>query len=202
MSASERAYRHVKEQILDGVLGGGELISEGEVAEEVGMSRTPVRAAFVQLEAEGLLRLYPKRGALVVPVSAQRGRVGDGDALGDRALRDRAGSTPELGAQLSAAADAHAGLEGAEFVEADRAFHRMLVAGTGNDILLSLYDSLRDRQRRMGRVSTRTAERKTSIVAEHRELADARSRPATREAALDDPAAPPGRRAGRASSGR
>ena len=70
MSASERAYRHVKDRILDGSLPGGELISEGEIAEALGMSRTPVRAAFGQLEAEGLLRLYPKRGALVVPVSA------------------------------------------------------------------------------------------------------------------------------------
>ena len=33
------------------------------------MSRTPVREAFLRLEAEGLLRLFPKRGALVVPVS-------------------------------------------------------------------------------------------------------------------------------------
>src|ERR1700709_457809 len=71
MSASERAYRHVKERILEGALPGGELISENETAEQLGMSRAPVRAAFGQLEAEGLLRLYPKRGALVVPVSAQ-----------------------------------------------------------------------------------------------------------------------------------
>src|ERR1700754_1298928 len=70
-SASDRAYRHVKEQILDGALPGGELISEGEIAEALGMSRTPVRAAFTQLESQGFLRLYPKRGALVVPVSAQ-----------------------------------------------------------------------------------------------------------------------------------
>ena len=70
-SASERAYRHVKERVLNGKLPGGELISEGEIAEALGMSRTPVRAAFAQLESEGLLRLYPKRGALVVPVSAQ-----------------------------------------------------------------------------------------------------------------------------------
>jgi DNA-binding GntR family transcriptional regulator len=182
MSASERAYRYVKEQILDGVLGGGELISEGEVAEAVGMSRTPVRAAFVQLEAEGLLRLYPKRGALVVPVSAREAEsVMETRWVIERYAIER--STPELGAQLSAAADAHEGLEGGEFVEADRAFHRLLVADTGNDILLSLYDSLRDRQRRMGRVSTRTAARKASIVAEHHELATAISAGDT-EAAL------------------
>lgn len=172
MSASERAYRHVKEQILDGTLGGGELISEGEIAEAVGMSRTPVRAAFVQLEAEGLLRLYPKRGALVVPVSAhEAASVMETRWVIERYAIEQA--TPDLGVQLAAAADAHEGLEGTAFVEADRAFHRDLVADTSNDILLSLYDSLRDRQRRMGRMSTRTAARKTLIVAEHRELATA-----------------------------
>src|ERR1700759_5016800 len=70
-SASERAYRHVKERVLSGKLPGGELISEGEIADELGVSRTPVRAAFTQLESEGLLKLYPKKGALVVPVGAQ-----------------------------------------------------------------------------------------------------------------------------------
>src|SRR6059058_2204308 len=51
-SASERAYRHVKERVLDGRLPGGELITEGEVAEALGISRTPVRGAFTQLESE------------------------------------------------------------------------------------------------------------------------------------------------------
>ena len=70
MSATEQAYAYAKERILDGRFAGGELISEGDVATGVGLSRTPVREAFLRLESEGLLRLYPKRGALVVPVSA------------------------------------------------------------------------------------------------------------------------------------
>ncbi|MFL6056075.1 MAG: GntR family transcriptional regulator [Actinoallomurus sp.] len=69
-AAKERALAHVKDQVFTGAFPGGELISEGEVAEALGMSRTPVREAFPRLEAEGLLRLYPQRGALVVPVSA------------------------------------------------------------------------------------------------------------------------------------
>src|SRR5688572_1647580 len=68
-AAKDRAYAFVKERILDGGFPGGELLSEGEVAEALEMSRTPVREAFLLLEAEGLMRLYPKRGALVVPVS-------------------------------------------------------------------------------------------------------------------------------------
>src|SRR5690349_23981856 len=151
MSASERAYRDVKARILDGSLAGGELISEGEIAETLGMSRTPVRAAFGQLEAEGLLRLYPKRGALVVPVSASETEaVMETRWVIERYAIERVIERPgDVPAELGAAAAAQEGLEGAAFVEADRAFHRALVAGTGNQILLGLYDSLRDRQRRM-----------------------------------------------------
>src|ERR1700735_5365213 len=70
-AAKDRALDYVKNQILTGAFPGGELISEGEVAAALGMSRTPVREAFLRLEAEGLLRLYPQRGALVVPVSSE-----------------------------------------------------------------------------------------------------------------------------------
>jgi DNA-binding GntR family transcriptional regulator len=61
-SAAARAYAHLKERLLDGRLPGGTLLSENETAHELGVSRTPVRQAFVQLEAEGLLDLYPRRG--------------------------------------------------------------------------------------------------------------------------------------------
>src|SRR3954454_11790638 len=70
-AAAERAYQHLRTAILSREYAGGALITEGEVSEAVGVSRTPVREAFLRLQAEGLLRLYPKRGALVVPVSAQ-----------------------------------------------------------------------------------------------------------------------------------
>src|SRR3954469_4313968 len=175
MSASERAYRHVKERVLDGTLPGGELISENVIAEALGMSRTPVRAAFGQLEAEGLLRLYPKRGALIVPVSSQETEaVMETRWVIERYAIERVIEDPgDVPAQLRESADAQAEFEGAEFVEADRAFHRTLVAGTNNPILLTLYDSLRDRQRRMGATVARAPERRARSVAEHHALAEA-----------------------------
>src|ERR1700759_102108 len=75
VAAKDRAHEYVKRQVLTGAFPGGELISEGEVAGALGMSRTPVREAFLRLEAEGLLRLYPQRGALVVPVSSEEARA-------------------------------------------------------------------------------------------------------------------------------
>ena len=56
-TAKDRALDYVKTQVLTGAFPGGELISEGDVADALGMSRTPVREAFLRLEAEGLLRL-------------------------------------------------------------------------------------------------------------------------------------------------
>jgi DNA-binding GntR family transcriptional regulator len=174
-SASERAYRHVKERVLDGRLPGGELISEGEIAEALDMSRTPVRAAFTQLESEGLLKLYPKKGALVVPVSVQELE----DVIETRWVIERYAieraipGDGRLAARLAKSADRQARLKGSEFIEADRAFHRALVEATGNALLLDLYDSLRDRQRRMARPTTRDADRARRTSAEHREIADA-----------------------------
>src|ERR687890_2342330 len=69
MTRTEAAYAYTKQRVLDSTYAGGDLLTEGEVAEALGMSRTPVREAFLRLQSEGLLRLYPKRGALVVPVS-------------------------------------------------------------------------------------------------------------------------------------
>ena len=68
-SAAQLAYDYVKARLLDGRFAGGTLLSENEIAQRLDVSRTPVRQAFVQLEAEGLLELYPRRGALVVPIS-------------------------------------------------------------------------------------------------------------------------------------
>src|SRR3954471_6987080 len=75
VAARDRALDYVKTRVLSGAFPGGELISEGEIADALGMSRTPVREAFLRLEADGLLRLYPQRGALVVQVSPEEVRA-------------------------------------------------------------------------------------------------------------------------------
>jgi DNA-binding GntR family transcriptional regulator len=177
MSASDRAYEFAKERILDGTFAGGHLISEGDIATGVGLSRTPVREAFLRLESEGLLRLYPKRGALVVPVS-----VGEVESVMEtRLLVERFAIEKvidrgiDLGPDLELAIAHQEALTARgrerEFVEADREFHRLVVAAAGNAILLQLHDSLRDRQSRMGLAALmRDENRMRQILEEHRTL--------------------------------
>src|SRR5690242_4572036 len=71
LPAATRVYQHLKRAILEQLHTGGTLLTEAEIADAVGVSRTPVREALLRLESEGLVVLYPKRGALVLPVSAQ-----------------------------------------------------------------------------------------------------------------------------------
>ena len=177
-SAKERAYRHVKRRILDGALPGGELLSEGEVAEELGMSRTPVREAFLLLEAEGLMHLYPKRGALVVPVSPEEVRdvmearqVVERHAATVVATRPPAGILEELEALIAEQDERRRADDPPGFVDADRRFHRALVVAAGNAVLLRFYDSLRDRQRRMGTATImRDPGAMAAFVDEHRAI--------------------------------
>lgn len=180
MSAAERAYVHTRERILDGRFAQGSLIGEGEVSEAVGVSRTPVREAFLRLEAEGLLHLYPKRGALVVPISAADVE----DVMETRVLIERFAIQKAVEQELELSeplAEAIAAQEGhatagdpVAFVDADREFHRVFVAATNNAILLRTHDSLRDQQNRMGLAALSAgSERIERILAQHREIAAA-----------------------------
>jgi DNA-binding GntR family transcriptional regulator len=183
-AARDRALDYVKDQILTNSFPGGSLISEGEVADALGLSRTPVREAFLRLEADGLLRLYPQRGALVVAVSPQEvravmearlvveqfagGKVTRESAEARNAVSDR--MITELTRQRQSAASGDL----REFAEADRAFHALLVEAAGNGILQDLYGSLRDRQMRMiGESAARDPRRLETILAEHALIAEA-----------------------------
>lgn len=65
MSLRQQAYEYIQQQIVDGSLAGGMVVSEQQLAKELGISRTPVREAIGQLQTEGLLEQLPKRGTLV-----------------------------------------------------------------------------------------------------------------------------------------
>jgi DNA-binding GntR family transcriptional regulator len=183
-AAKDRALDYVKSQVLTGAFPGGELISEGEVAAALGMSRTPVREAFLRLEAEGLLRLYPQRGALVVPVSSDEARA----VIEARLVLEQFAATKVIGRgpaariavfeQLSAEVqrqrDAAAASNWHEFVEADRAYHDVTLKASGNAILSDFYSSLRDRQMRMtGESLIQDQQRMATILDEHRSIAEA-----------------------------
>ncbi|WP_414930860.1 GntR family transcriptional regulator [Streptomyces sp. Je 1-369] len=180
LPAAERVYAHVKQAVLERRYEGGTLLTEGELAEAVGVSRTPVREALLKLEVEGLLRLYPKKGALVLPVSAQE----IADVVETRLLVEThsvrkavpapAGLIGRLEELLDRQRAQAAAGDLAEAAVTDRSFHAEIVRSGGNEILSRLYDQLRDRQLRMGvAVLHSHPDRIAKTLAEHEEILDA-----------------------------
>lgn len=178
--AAERVYAYVKAAILDRVYPGGELLTEGGLADAVGVSRTPVREALLRLEGAGLVKLYPKRGALVLPVLPQE----INDVLEARELVETHAAAKVWPRRKELVADLEPLLQlmrkhrrrgdAKSFLEADRAFHEAIVAAAGNEILTNLYLSLRDRQVRMGVASMKVASsRMDRSIADHKGLIEA-----------------------------
>lgn len=102
-SAQVRALLRLRELILSGELAGGTRIAELAVVERLGMSRTPIRAALVRLEQEGLLAALPNGGYVVQSFSERdvadaielRGTL---EGLLARLAAERGASAPQLGA--------------------------------------------------------------------------------------------------------
>ncbi|MEU2202019.1 GntR family transcriptional regulator [Isoptericola sp. NPDC019482] len=158
LSAAERAYRHTKAKILSGEAAGGVLLSEGDVAAELGISRTPVHEAFLRLDAERLLAVAPRRGAAVVPMAPDEAR----DVLEMREAVERSTArralahgrpavavVDELRAHLDTQRSAAAADDLEAFVVADSAFHGVLVRASRNQTAIQFMGLLRDRQLRL-----------------------------------------------------
>ncbi|MFJ2739598.1 GntR family transcriptional regulator [Streptomyces sp. NPDC087440] len=178
--AAERVYDHIKRGVLDRSYEGGTLLTEGHLAEAVGVSRTPVREALLRLEVEGLIKLYPKKGALVLAVSAQEiADVVETRLLVEEfAVRKAIPASPRLIGRLEELLDeqktrAFAG-DLAEVAVTDRCFHAEIVRNAGNQILSRLYDQMRDRQLRMGvAVMEAHPDRIALNITEHAEMLEA-----------------------------
>ena len=65
-----QVYWHLRNQILQGELVGGDRINPTVIGDQLGTSRMPVREALRQLDAEGLVTIRPNRGAIVTTLTA------------------------------------------------------------------------------------------------------------------------------------
>lgn len=158
------------------------MVSEGSIADRLGMSRTPIREAFLRLQAEGWMRLYPKRGALVVEVHPREledileARVVVESAAVRRFERSEihlAQLRRDLLEQIALQRSTHAAGDLGAFTAADAAFHWLIVKAGGNALLADFYATLRERQQRMtARSLWRRDDIAATVIAEHERLTD------------------------------
>ncbi|MDP2689193.1 MAG: GntR family transcriptional regulator, partial [Deltaproteobacteria bacterium] len=69
LTLRERIVDFIKDAVVSGRLKPGERVPEQEIAENLGISRTPIREAFRQLESEGFISVTPRKGAVVSPIT-------------------------------------------------------------------------------------------------------------------------------------
>lgn len=68
-SISSKVYSHLKENILSGEIAAGAHLLEAQIAKQMGISRAPIREAFLQLEADGLVEVRANQGTFVRDLS-------------------------------------------------------------------------------------------------------------------------------------
>ncbi|HTO46864.1 MAG TPA: FCD domain-containing protein [Burkholderiales bacterium] len=135
-------------RILKGEIEPGERIVEMRIAQELGTSQAPVREALRALEALGVVESSLNRGARVrmtetkelVEITDVRAELeGYAASLASRPLKGR---TAELERQVTAMKRAAKVHDMRRFAEANTAFHRYIVAATGNATLLDIWTTL------------------------------------------------------------
>jgi DNA-binding GntR family transcriptional regulator len=177
------AYQTLKAAIRDNVFAPGHQGSEQEIAARLGMSRTPVHEALIRLQEEGLVRVLPKRGVLVCPLTPDDMRevydlimAFEGTAAELIAQMDavpRAKIVDDLTALNRAMQGALARDDRDAWAAADDQFHRALIDQAGNQRLARLANSIMDQSHRARMVTRKLRTRPDRSIADHQALIDA-----------------------------
>lgn len=171
-SAQDVTYRWLKGHIASLPRTGGIFLTESQVARAAGTSRTPVREAMLRLETEGFLTIMPKKGAFVPPIpdAEVRAVMQARRLIEDWSVREVTPAGETFAAELDRLIAEQEALvdDPVAFIACDSAFHRALVRQAGNPVLVGFYETLRERQVRMGlRAVANEAGRVRTVLTEH-----------------------------------
>lgn len=180
-SQAQRAAEKLREMIIFNRLPPGSNHLEAELAEMLGMSRTPLREAAVMLEAQGLIELKPRRGLRVRPILVKDMEeiysiLTELEAL---AAYDLAAARPP-GAKLKALKQHIREMEAAlgsddrmEWARADERFHTELVELSGNRRLVHIVSTYSAQVHRARLVTLHLRPKPVKSITDHRAVVEA-----------------------------
>ncbi len=174
-SRVDEAYAVVRRRILDNAYPPGRQVLESELADELGISRTPVREVLVRLAHEGLVELVPRHGMRVLPVSAADMAeiylvLTALESAAAELLASRRPSDAECKPMVDATREMTRALKADDldaWAVADARFHQSLIDLTGNRTLKDAVQRLGDRVHRARLFTLRLRPKPVNSTREH-----------------------------------
>lgn len=174
-SLAARAYEELKGAILSGQLAPGAPLAEVDLAEALGISRTPVREALALLRRDGLVEALAGGGNVVRTL--EEGEVRElfliRETLERLAVREHLAGTHSdedtrvLRKLIDAQRQAASALDVEAFLEADEEFHLTICRQAGLEYVAELLVSLRDKMRQAGLGAVTQRNRMKNVIREH-----------------------------------
>lgn len=173
-------FEALREAIIEGRLPPGERLMEIQLAEQLGVSRTPVREAIRKLELEGFVVMIPRKGAYVADISIKdisevfeirRALEGLAAQLAAQRIKDE--QLENLERLLVRIAETIENMDLDRCIELDTRFHEVLYAASGNERLQYMVNHLREQIQRCRAQSLAHPGRMRQALEEHRAIVEA-----------------------------
>ena len=175
----EMVYEELKIQILTGAIVPGTRMMEVERAEEMGVSRTPIREAIRKLEKEGLVTIEPRRGAyasmittedMVEILEVRQDLEGLAASLAAERMTGEQLKKLRSVAEKYNKAVAKGSME--EMIRYDTRFHRLIVDSCNNKILVHMVEQLQELVLRFRYIYYDNFRRAENMSGEHQDIMD------------------------------
>lgn len=178
--ATPQVLEHLREAIMALDLAPGTVLARQELAEQFGVSQTPVREALMRLNEEGLVDVFPQHATLVsrIDIGAARQahflrRAIELELVRDLALQRPEGLVEALQRQIALQQALAEAQQYGDFVAADRRFHQLLYEAAGMAELVELVGRVSGHVDRLRRLHLPTAGKTALILRDHRAIAEA-----------------------------
>ncbi|MEG0923767.1 MAG: GntR family transcriptional regulator [Anaerovoracaceae bacterium] len=176
----EIVYEELKMQILTGKVVPGTRMMEVELADDMGVSRTPVREAIRKLEKEGLVTIEPRKGAYASNISVKdmvdvlevREDL-EGLAASLAASRITKEQREELIRATQGYSDAVKANDTEKIIHYDEMFHKLIVTCSGNKTLIQFGETVQELALRFRYLYYDDFSRYEKMPMEHKEIIDA-----------------------------
>lgn len=178
--AAPQVLERLREAILELALVPGTVLARQALAEQFGVSQTPVREALLRLAEEGLVDVFPQHATLVSRIDLRAARQAhflrrsiELELVRELALQRPEGLVEALRRQIALQRALAEARQYGEFVAADRQFHQLLYAAADMAALVDLVARVSGHVDRLRRLHLPTAGKTTSILRDHNAIVDA-----------------------------